>query len=119
MSEDDRVTPVGLFHYAHSYASSATALRQIEVDATHADTPVRFLYTHEIGLYFKSYLRLNGVTVKQLRSRDLGHNMRALRQKAQSFGLKLNPHQEDQIDLLKDAILDRYIETDTLMYSLR
>jgi len=109
---EDRVTPLGLFHYAHSYAESASALRRSNsINATHADSPIRFLYTHAIELYLKSYLRLSEVTVNELRGRDLGHNMTALRKRAQSFGLNLNLQQEEHIDHLNDAILDRYIET--------
>ncbi len=111
MSEEERVTAIGLFHYAHSYASSASALNQAEVDCTHADSPVRFLYSHAIELYLKSYLRLHGVTVKDLRSRELGHKMDVLRTKAQEKGLAISSIQEGQIDLLSGAIRDRYIET--------
>ncbi|WP_417319064.1 hypothetical protein [Emcibacter sp.] len=111
MTNEDRETPVGFFHYAHSYASSAAALRKTNIQATHPDSPIRFLYSHALELYLKSSLRLNGVTIKELRSKDLGHDMKALRKKAKEFGLLFNSVQAGQIDLLGEAILDRYIKT--------
>jgi hypothetical protein len=82
-----------------------------QIDARHADAPVRFLYSHAIELYLKSYLLLNRVTVEEPRSHNLGHNINALRTEAQSFGLTFNKEQENQLDLLSEAIFDRYIET--------
>ena len=107
-----RTTPVGLFHYAHSYALSATKLREeTTIDATHPDAPVSFLYKHAIELYLKSFLRLNGVSVKQLRSQKYGHNTKKLVNKARRFGLAVTDEQKSQILMVQDAILDRYIET--------
>ena len=111
IEEADRVTPIGLFHYANSYACSAFALAHCNVDCLFQDPPARFLYTHAIELYLKSYLRLNGITIDKLRSRKLGHKISALRTEAQNFGLRLNSCWEKQLDLLDNAIRDRYIET--------
>ena len=111
MTDEDRVQPIGLFNYAHSYGASAAALHKIEVRATHPDTPVAYMYSHAVELYLKSFLRMKGVTVEELRSRKLGHDMIAIVEKAVSLGLELTDLQQGQIKLLNDSVLDRYIET--------
>lgn len=108
--EENRTTAIGLFHYAHSYACSAFTLTLCDIDCCFKDTPPRSLYTHAIELYLKSYLRLKGVSVKDLSSSELGHKISALRKKAQDFGLALDNNQEQQLDLLDNAIRDRYIK---------
>jgi len=80
--DSDRTTSLGLFRYAHSYAASASALRGVKVKATHADASLRFLYSHAIELYLKSFLLMNGVSLDDLRSWTLGHHVSALADKA-------------------------------------
>ena len=111
MTEEDRVQPIGIFNYAHSYAAGAKALHGVKTGATHAPTPVQYLYSHAVELYLKSYLLMKGVTVNELRSRKLGHDMIAIAEKAVSLGLELTDLQQGQIEMLNDSILDRYIET--------
>ena len=111
MSDEIRTTPVGLFHYAHSYAASALSLSRADVAGTHVDAPIRFLYSHAVELYLKSYLLLNGTSLALLRSRDLGHNVERLLETAQALGLVVENVHREQARLLNDAILDRYIET--------
>lgn len=110
---DDRTTPVGLFNYAHSYASSAAALREAKVKASHADSPIRFLYYHAIELYLKSFLLTNGVALEKLRSKAFGHNLQRLLKKAIALGLDATELHQQQIDVASDPIIDRYIETGT------
>ena len=110
LDEDERVTALGLFHSAHSYAMSAIVLKKADISIIRSDDPIRFLYTHAIELYLKSFLRLKGVTVQQLRSREFGHRISVLRSKAQEFGLQLKHFEEEQLDLLDDGIRDRYPE---------
>lgn len=106
--EEQRVTPLGLLHSAIAYANSATALSNIDLDDVKADDPIRFLYTHAIELYLKAYLRLNRITVHELRSKDLGHKISKLADKAQEFGLEISSIQRPQLDILDQAMLDRY-----------
>lgn len=108
---ETRTTPVGMFHYAHAYAASAMTLNEVDIDIIHADAPVRFLFSHAIELYLKAYLLLKGVTVEELRSRALGHNLKKLTSKAVKLGLSVSKEHKTWIWLANEAILDRYIET--------
>ena len=111
MSDEIRTTPVGLFHYAHSYAASALSLSRADVAGTHIDAPIRFLYSHAVELYLKSYLLLNGTSLALLRSRELGHNVEQLLERAQERGLMVEEFHREQAKLMNEAILDRYIQT--------
>lgn len=108
---ETRTTPVGIFHYAHAYAASAMTLNEVDVDAIHADAPVRFLFSHAIELYLKAYLLLKGVTVEDLRSRALGHDLKKLTSKAVELALCVSEEHRLSIEVANEAILDRYIET--------
>lgn len=108
---EKRTTAIGLFHYAHSYAQSASTISKAKVKATHDDSPIRFLYSHAVELYLKSFLRLNGISVAELRGQKFGHNTKKLVNKAIRLGLPVEDFQKQQIILLGDAIRDRYIET--------
>lgn len=106
----DRTTPVGLLHYAHSYAASAIALYKLNIEAIHPHAPVRFLFSHSIELYFKAFLLCKGLSLDQLRSRELGHNLEALMAASMLHGLQISDIQQQQIIVANSAILDRYIE---------
>ena len=106
--EDERVTPLGLFHSAFSYAASASVLTATDRKIIWSEEPIRFLYSHAVELYLKSHLRLSGLRVNELRSKNLGHKISKLRARAQELGLQLSEIQEKQLDVLDGAILDRY-----------
>lgn len=108
---DCRTTPVGLFHFAHSYAASAIKLSGIDIDATHPDAPIRFLFSHSIELYLKAFLLQNGMPVEKLKGRKLGHSLAALLTASMENGLEVSTMQQGQINVADDAIRDRYIET--------
>jgi len=111
MTEDDRTTPVGLFHYAHSYAASAAALRKLDLKLTHPEAPIRFQYNHAIELYLKAFLRLHGLTVKELRSKPYSHDTKAMLETAEKFGLyPVVPHVV-AIERAGMDTIDRYIVT--------
>lgn len=113
IDEDDRTTAFGLFNYARSYWRSAAALDEAKPKVTHPDAPVIFLYVHSIELYFKSFLRLNGLTVQELRSRDLGHRVCCLADKARSYGLQFDDEDLEVLALIvgMDLLDLRYIKT--------
>jgi hypothetical protein len=71
MNDDERTTHLGLFNYAHSYWVCAATLEGKPLDITHKDAPVDYLYYHAVELYLKSYLRLKGHNLKQLRVQTL------------------------------------------------
>lgn len=109
MTEDDRTTATGLFHYAHSYAASATALRAIDLKATHPEAPIRFQYHHAIELYLKAFLRLHGLTAKELRLKPYSHDTKTMLAKAEEFGLyPVLPHVA-AIEQAGADTIDRYI----------
>lgn len=110
MNVEDRTTALGLFHFAHSYAVSAGGLATLSLSATHPDAPIRYLYSHSIELYLKSFLRLKGLTVSELRSRKYGHDMEKLLARSIELGLAITKVQEKQIGILNDSVRDRYIE---------
>lgn len=108
---ETRTMPVGMFHYAHAYAASAMTLNEVNVDTIHSDAPVRFLFSHAIELYLKAYLLLKGVTVEELRSRALGHDLNGLTSRAVKLGLSVSKEYRLSMEVANEAILDRYIET--------
>ena len=107
---NDATTPVGLFHYAVSYAKSAVKLSELDIDVTHPDAPIRFLFSHAVELYLKSFLLAKGKTVDQLRN-EYGHKISKLLAGAIENGLDILAVQQEQAALLDDAIQDRYLET--------
>ncbi len=80
--EAKRTTCIGLFNYAESYFRSARALDANKPKVTHPDAPVNFLFYHAIELYLKAYLRLKGLTPRELASRKYGHSVAALSKRA-------------------------------------
>lgn len=115
MSADaiDRTNPVGMYHYAHSYAASALALDNLNIKATHPDAPVRFLLSHSIELFLKAHLLIKGVLLSILSSREFGHNLEALMRESIIQGLQISELHQQQIAFTDDALLDRYIQTGT------
>ena len=108
MDEEDRTTSIGLFLLAHTYAKSASLLRENHVNVSHRDYPVRFLYTHAIELYLKAFLRMHdGFTAEKLRK--IGHKTKKLLKNAEENGLMVNQIQREQIEFLDNYMDDRYL----------
>lgn len=91
-AEDDRTTAIGLARYAYEYIDAAML-----VDKQHGERqgfehispiPAYFLAMHGIELTLKSFLRFKGVAAKELRARELGHDLRACYRKAKELGLR-------------------------------
>ena len=109
-NDEDGTTDIGLFNYAVSYWRSAQALQEIKLKATHPESVVCFLYYHAVELFLKSYLRLHGATLDELRK--WGHNVNTLAKKCQRHGLEFDPHEQEVFNLIrKDMMKARYIET--------
>lgn len=108
--EASRMTPIGWFHYAASYALSARFLTVNKVEATHPDAPIRHLYRHSIELYLKAFLLHSGVEAKVLKDK-YGHNTERLAAKARQCGLGLLDEQFAQIAFCNDPLPDRYLVT--------
>lgn len=113
MADDDdgRTTPTGLYHYAVSYHAAAGAVAASGLKATHPEAPITFNYYHAIELYLKAFLRLNGLSVKQL-SR-VGHNIQRLAEMAKAQGMFFEDEDDDVIaHMTHDNVIGaRYIKT--------
>ncbi|RMC30083.1 hypothetical protein C9E82_18895 [Paracoccus siganidrum] len=101
---------MGLFNYAHSYWVSAAVLEKSPREVTHKDAPVDYLYYHAIELYLKSYLRLKGYSLADLKK--LGHSIPKLHDRAISEGLPANAEDREVIAMIPANYLpSRYIQT--------
>jgi hypothetical protein len=113
LTEDDRTSEVGLYHFARSYRAAADCLDPgpDKQSSTHPDAPRDFLYIHSIELYLKAFLRLNGLGVKSLKS--LGHDIPALGKETAERGLVFDTDTGRVITLLNgDNVFGaRYIKT--------
>ncbi|WP_171175798.1 hypothetical protein [Ruegeria sp. HKCCA4633] len=108
MTNDERTTAIGLFNYAHSYWASASVLQGSNLDATHPDAPVNYLYFHAIELFLKAYLRSKGLSVADIK--NVGHKMERLAEKATELGLELTDQDQEVIALIGPNYLPaRYI----------
>jgi hypothetical protein len=87
-----RTTALGLARFAYEYIDAA-----LLVDERHGQrkgfehvspVPAYFLAMHGIELTLKAFLRYKGVEPRALRSRELGHDIRACYRKAKELGLR-------------------------------
>lgn len=110
--EDERTTPIGLFHYANSYWQSATALQEADVKSSHPEVPIWFLYLHAVELYLKSYLRSHGISAQELRTK-YGHRVCCLTDESRQRGLLLDDEDIEVFSLIvrMDLMAVRYIRT--------
>jgi hypothetical protein len=89
MSDDNRTTPLGLFHYARSYWQSGVLLHKSRPDVSHPHAPVTLLLAHAIELYLKSFLRLRGLGALEVKS-SFGHDFQKLVDEASARGAWLS-----------------------------
>lgn len=77
--------------YAREYLEAAITLDQAmcsrKLYPHVSKIPAYFLLTHALELTLKAYLRHAGLTVEQLGSKDLGHDLVALYAKTRKLGL--------------------------------
>jgi hypothetical protein len=111
----DRHSAFGYYNFAASYHVAADLIEEQGLKATHPGAPAAFLYYHAIELYLKSVLRLHGASAKKLRK--IGHNFRALRSRAETYGLDLQGDDSEILNLMADGDVwsrSRYLETGRL-----
>lgn len=91
LTEDDRTTATGLARYAYQYLDAAMLVDEHHgARAGHefvSPIPAYYLALHSIELTLKAFLRHKGLTVRELRSRKYGHDLRACYRKAKELGL--------------------------------
>lgn len=68
--------------------------------------PIRFLYSHAFELFFKAFLRLNGITVEDLAKKKFGHNLAVLYEKCKEHGLSLDECDRKSLDILMPHLKD-------------
>lgn len=107
-----RTNSMGLFNTACSFQAAAIALEEQKVRSTHRDMPVYLLHLHTLELFLKAFLRAK-YTAAQLRSRELGHNLPVLVEKALEMKLVI-PKKDRAVIALCDLDVvfgARYIRT--------
>lgn len=112
-SDDDRTNPLGLFHFARSYWQSGVILHQAHAKVTHRDAPVTLLLAHAFELYLKAFLRLQGLSVNEVKT-GFGHDFRKLVGEAEARGLRFDDDDKEVAQILteQESIRrSRYIET--------
>ena len=112
MLDDERTTALGLFNTARSYRQSAIYLQSAQLDVTHPEAPVTFIFCHSIELFLKAFLRGKGHSVADLKK--IGHRIADLTRAARDGGLELDAESAEilsHIDVTDMAIEARYIVT--------
>jgi hypothetical protein len=111
ITQDDRTTAVGLYHYGLSYQACAEQLRCSPPDDLAFDAPIRFLYWHTSELFMKAFLRAAGLGVRELR--DIGHRLGRLHNECVERGLPLGSYPSAFFDFTDEAepLEARYIVT--------
>lgn len=100
-NDDERTSAIGLTRYAYEYLEAAMVVDEhcgAAPQYSHiSPTPAYYLLSHSVELTLKSYLRHCGITVKQLSSREYGHDLNASYQKAKELGLQnlFHPTEDD------------------------
>jgi hypothetical protein len=112
IDDNERTNALGLFNTARSYWHSAEHLNAANLEVTHPQAPVTFLFCHAIELYLKAFLRGAGKSIAELK--QIGHRVANLAKAADSAGLKIEPEQSEVLSHIDDAsvaIEARYIVT--------
>lgn len=91
LAEDERTTAIGLARYANEYIEAARLVDD-EYAKKHSGSlispiPAYFLAYHGIELTLKSYLRNQGVLVRDLSSKKYGHDLHVCYRKANELRL--------------------------------
>ncbi|WP_321820902.1 MULTISPECIES: hypothetical protein [unclassified Burkholderia] len=120
--EEARTTSIGLARYAYEYIEAAMLIDDVHTDKNPgtqiSPVPAYFLAHHGIELTLKSYLRHAGMTVRELRKKQYGHDLHACYRKSKELGLlsifKETDRDVTAMELLVRLNLDhglRYIQT--------
>ncbi len=91
LSEEERVTAIGLCLQAESFLDTAEFCRKANLDGSlnvRFDHPTSFLLSHGIELTMKAWLRFKGLDLRRIK--DLGHNLTKLYKVAKRNGLKFD-----------------------------
>lgn len=116
---DDRTTPLGMWRYGNDFRKAALAVLSSYNDR--AFMPYYFLLGQSIELSLKAFLLGCGVSLKELRRKNYGHDLKALLHEAHRRRLGLEVKLENThcavIHLLGIEYLDKrfqYIRTGSM-----
>lgn len=113
-----KTTPIGLVRYAHDFFDSARAVEDQLGKATCFElvSPVPSLYLigHSIELALKAYLLQHGLTLRELRHKQFGHDLHACQRKTKELGLaaivSFHPAEEGAVELLNNLYSTKQLE---------
>lgn len=89
--EDFQPTPQGLWKRAEEFEQAATVVA--DAAKNKVSLPAYYLWAHSIELSLKAFLFAHGVPLRKLKSRDFGHNLKALVDEARErYDLKKTVH---------------------------
>jgi hypothetical protein len=79
-------TPLGLWNRAKEFADAASVVAGAAGDQV--SLPAYYLWGHSIELSLKAFLFASGVPLRKLKSKDFGHNLKALVDEAGRHNIK-------------------------------
>jgi hypothetical protein len=107
-----RPTPLGLWNRAKEFTEAAKVVADAAGDQL--SVPAYYLWGHSIELSLKAFLFGCGVPLRKLKSKDLGHNLKALVDEAGRHNIKtkvhLNPRELGEIYVLSDEYVAKHFE---------
>ena len=113
-----QATPLGLWNRAKEFAKAASVVADAAGDQV--SLPAYYIWGHSIELYLKAFLFARGVPLRKLRSKDFGHNLKALVDEAGRHSIKRKVHlsvrELGEIDVLNYEYMAKrfeYHETET------
>ena len=90
MTDNSRDLASAFWHRSKEFLEAANLVAEAAGDRV--SLPAYYLWGHSIELSLKVFLIGRDVPLRELKSRDLGHNLAALWQKARSLGLEQKMH---------------------------
>jgi len=90
MSDDSQNLAFAFWHRSKEFFEAANLVAEAAGDRV--PIPAYYLWAHSIELSLKVFLISQGVSIRELKSRKLGHSLMALWQKAVSLGLEQKIH---------------------------
>ena len=85
-----QTTPLGLLNLAKEFAEAAKVVADAAGDQP--SLPAYYLWGHSIELSLKAFLFGCGVPLLKLKSKDFGHNLKALVDEAERHNIKKEVH---------------------------
>jgi len=112
MTDDSGNLASAFWRRAKEFAEAANVVAEAAGDRV--SLPAYYLWGHSIELSLKVFLIGHDITLRELKRKDLGHNLTALWQKARSLGLEqeihLYPKEIGTIVLLSEDYTEKKFE---------